>query len=245
VTPARAVLITGASGAIGAATARLLHHHGWTPVIAYDRGEERAATLSHQLPGSRTLRLPLTERATIGRGIEILAGWSLDVQALCLCASPPPSPASFLKTTALDLRTHFEATVVGNHCLIAELWRRIFRARGGGRVTAVLTAAMLPPVAPHLAAYVAAKSALLGLLEVAAAELGPAGLEVNAVAPSYTETPMLEAFPSLLLDLARKQAPGGRFLTAEAVAQEIFAALTAAVVPGSVTVRSVPGDQPP
>ncbi|BDY31098.1 SDR family NAD(P)-dependent oxidoreductase [Mycolicibacterium mageritense] len=45
---------------------------------------------------------------------------------------------------------------------------------------------------PDHAAYGSAKWALRGLTQVAAAELGPAGIRVNAVFPGPVETPMLD-----------------------------------------------------
>lgn len=91
---------------------------------------------------------------------------------------------------------------------------------------AVLTAALGPPAARHMAAYVAQKAALKGLLDAAAAELGPAGLRVSTVSPGYVETPMLDAFDPRLLERVRAEA-GGAFLSAEQVGHALFGALQA------------------
>jgi NAD(P)-dependent dehydrogenase (short-subunit alcohol dehydrogenase family) len=44
---------------------------------------------------------------------------------------------------------------------------------------------------PQVAAYSAAKSALVGLVRSLAAEVSPGGVRVNAIAPGWIETPML------------------------------------------------------
>jgi gluconate 5-dehydrogenase len=46
---------------------------------------------------------------------------------------------------------------------------------------------------PNIVAYSAAKSAYLGLVRSLASELGPSNIRVNAIAPGWIETPMLNA----------------------------------------------------
>jgi len=48
--------------------------------------------------------------------------------------------------------------------------------------------------APNRTVYCAAKHAVEGLTRAAAVELAPAGIRVNAVAPTFVETPMTRPF---------------------------------------------------
>ncbi|CAD6447496.1 98b5c0d1-435d-4f2c-b312-9ccb5e36a095 [Sclerotinia trifoliorum] len=52
------------------------------------------------------------------------------------------------------------------------------------------------------AAYAASKAGVLGLTRALAAEMGSAGIRVNAIVPGYIETDMTRA----MTDLARKEA---------------------------------------
>ncbi|WP_099022864.1 SDR family NAD(P)-dependent oxidoreductase [Mycolicibacterium palauense] len=64
-------------------------------------------------------------------------------------------------------------------------------AEGAAVVNTCSTGAIRP--FPHHAAYGSSKWALRGLTQIAAAELAPAGIRVNAVFPGPVETPMLDA----------------------------------------------------
>ena len=87
---------------------------------------------------------------------------------------------------------------------------------------------------PNVSAYTAAKHGVIGLVRAAAAELGKYGITVNAVCPSYVDTPMtkrsLEAaaartgkdFNEVKAALEAKQ-PIGRFLTPKEVANAAIA----------------------
>ena len=65
--------------------------------------------------------------------------------------------------------------------------------------------------AAHAPAYVAAKPGVIGLTQTAALKYGAAGLRINAVAPGYIHTPMVEALeqkPEVLATLVSAHALG-------------------------------------
>lgn len=100
-----------------------------------------------------------------------------------------------LKRPALDtgdadfgavLQTH----LFGAFALTREAGRRML-ARGSGCV--LFTASMASFLGiPQVAAYTAAKSAYVGLVRALAVEWGPHGVRVNAIAPGWIASDMLE-----------------------------------------------------
>jgi NAD(P)-dependent dehydrogenase (short-subunit alcohol dehydrogenase family) len=242
-----AMVVTGGSSGIGAELCETAARQGWRVWIGYRNGRERAARLATDLRkeggAASAIHLPLDDLRALGAGIATICSAAPAPRALVLCGGPPPDLISLLKLQPPQLRGQLESAVVGNHHLLSELWRRSFRARGGGDVLAVLTEAQGPPAAPHMASYVTAKYALEGLLHAAAAEWGASGLRIGVVRPGYVETPMLDAFPGLLLERARARAPEKRFLRAREVVAALMAGLGAAGVPGRITELTI-GQQP-
>ena len=72
-----------------------------------------------------------------------------------------------------------------------------------------------------MALYGASRAALELLTKAWAAEYGPSGVRVNAVAPGPTRTRMMEAVPRRDGDSARSSAPAGRVAEPEELAAAI------------------------
>jgi 3-oxoacyl-[acyl-carrier protein] reductase len=70
--------------------------------------------------------------------------------------------------------------------------------------------------------YAASKAALEGLTRSAAVELGPAGVNVNAVAPGFIKTERMMMLPKDVVDRARRQSVLGRIAEPEDVARVVM-----------------------
>ena len=69
--------------------------------------------------------------------------------------------------------------------------------------------------------YSASKAALEGLTRAAAVELGPAGVNVNAVAPGFIKTERMMMLPKDVVERARRQSVLGRLAEPEDVAKVV------------------------
>jgi 3-oxoacyl-[acyl-carrier protein] reductase len=72
-----------------------------------------------------------------------------------------------------------------------------------------------------VANYAASKAALLGLTRAAAVELGPANVNVNAVAPGFIRTERMGMLPSEVIERAQKSSVLGRVAEPDDVAHVI------------------------
>ncbi|HEY0406370.1 MAG TPA: SDR family NAD(P)-dependent oxidoreductase [Pyrinomonadaceae bacterium] len=69
--------------------------------------------------------------------------------------------------------------------------------------------------------YTASKAGVIGLTRAAAAELGRSNVNVNAVAPGFINTPLLDRLPAHVREEAQREAVLGRIGEAQEVAQVV------------------------
>jgi 3-oxoacyl-[acyl-carrier protein] reductase len=96
----------------------------------------------------------------------------------------------------------------------------IFRAQHYGKIVSV-SAHQAERPGFGVANYAASKAALLGLTRAAAVELGPATVNVNAVAPGFIRTERMAMLPSEVIERARKSSVLGRVAEPDDVAHVI------------------------
>jgi 3-oxoacyl-[acyl-carrier protein] reductase len=181
------VLVTGASGGIGGATARAFAAEGCHVVGHWHRGEERAAELAEEI-GCTLVQADLTSEQEVDR-LYAEAG-PLDVCAAVAGVWPNPDEPVWelpLERWRATLDQNLTATF-----LTARGFLRGVAERGHGNLILVGSTAGLFGEAGH-ADYAAAKSALQGGLLLSLkneiVRVAPRA-RVNAVAPGWTESPM-------------------------------------------------------
>jgi 3alpha(or 20beta)-hydroxysteroid dehydrogenase len=203
----KVVVVTGAARGQGAAEARLLAAEGAT-VVAVDLGHAP----EEELPDVRYRRLDVTDAA----------GWSVlsaELAEACghvdgLVANAGITwPARLAEVTAADLTRVYEVNVAGA-LLGSQHLTPLMRA--GSSIVTVGSVAALTAHSP--VAYTTSNWALRGLTRVAALELGPLGIRVNAVHPGYIETVMTASASETFRNANLAETPLGRVGTVDDVA---------------------------
>ena len=180
----RPVLVTGASGGIGAATVRLLVKEG-ALVVASGRDEEKLATLADET-GCDVLPFDLTSEDAVKAalsdkefyGVVNCGGWGGEI------ATPMETDtAVFDKVIDINARGTLLVTKYASQGMI--------KAGNGGAFVNVSSQASLVGLAGHIS-YASSKGAVDAMTRVSALELGKHNIRVNAVNPTVVMTPMSE-----------------------------------------------------
>ena len=178
----RAILVTGASGGIGAATVRMLVREG-AEVYASGRNHEVLEKLASET-GCRSLPFDLTSEdevkaALVGLtlyGVVNCGGWGGEI------ATPMETDVGvFDKVIDINARGTLLVTKYASQGMV--------KAGKGGSIVNVSSQASLVGLAGHIS-YASSKGAVDAMTRVSALELGPYGIRVNAVNPTVVMTPM-------------------------------------------------------
>ncbi|SED65307.1 SDR family NAD(P)-dependent oxidoreductase [Streptomyces melanosporofaciens] len=178
----RKAVVVGAGSGIGRESALALAAHGATVVCA-DRDLKAAE-----------------ETASMGQEMSAYALDVLDGEAVVRAAEELGAVDVLVFTAATNVRKHlldytadeFDRVVGLNLRASFDLVRAFGRGmaeRGRGSIIG-FSSIRAVAVEPGQGVYAATKAGLVQLLRTAAAELGPKGVRVNAVAPGVVDTPL-------------------------------------------------------
>jgi NAD(P)-dependent dehydrogenase (short-subunit alcohol dehydrogenase family) len=227
----RSVLVTGASGGIGAAVARRFAEAGDRVAVHYGANREGAEETLRSLDGTghALIRGDLGEpdgaAAVVASALDQLG--TVDVLVANAAVAPSPDNRHVIgESTYAEWTTAFRQMVDVNLIGAANLaWavasHLIERGAPGAIVNVGSRGAFRGE--PEFPAYAASKAGLHALGQSLAVALAPHSISVTSVAPGFVATPrQLEKLDGSQGDALRTQSPFGRVGTPEEIASAVF-----------------------
>ena len=241
-------LITGGSGGIGAATARLAARQGWAVAVNYTRDADAAQAVVASITQAGGTAIAV--QADVADEAQVLAMFrTVDAQlgrlsALVNNAGVVDVPARVEAMSVARLKRMFDINVIGSFVCAREAVLRMGTRHGGagGSIVNVSSAAARLGAAGQYVDYAAAKGAIDTMTLGLAREVAADGIRVNAVRPGLIETDIHASggLPDRVRDLAH-QVPMQRGGKAEEVAEAIVWLMSPAASYTTATLMEVSG----
>ncbi|MBX7466161.1 SDR family NAD(P)-dependent oxidoreductase [Streptomyces sp. NPDC057910] len=215
----KTALVTGAASGIGLEVARRLAGGGAAVVVAdhNERGAKEAAEAITAAGGRATaVAMDVTDPESVRRavefGVDAFGGLHLAVNNAGIAGTSAPTGDYPVQDWQRVIDTNLNGVFYSLRYELPQLL-----ASGGGAVVNMSSILGSNGFAGS-GAYSAAKHAVVGLTKSAAVEYAAQGIRINAVAPGFIDTPLLQGADEAREHLVSLH-PQGRLGTAEEVAE--------------------------
>lgn len=207
----KTVLITGASGGIGAALAKSFAVDGYNLVLQYNKNAKRAETLSVECAALgalvKTVQADITrpkdvenlqkETAAFFGGADIVIN-NAGVARIALLTDLTPE----------EIKEIIDINLTGA-LLVCRAFTPYMVNNGFGRIINISSMWGVSGGSCEVA-YSASKAGIIGLTKALAKELAPSGITVNAVAPGLIDTEMNAKLSKETINSLIEETPVGR-----------------------------------
>ena len=212
-------LVTGASRGIGRAVALRLASEGASVALNYNSGQQEAETVAAEITAAGGSAVTLQgnvadatqAEALVDAAAEALGGLDILVNNAGITRDN-----LLMRLSEDDWDAVIDTNLKGAFLCTKAAIRPMLRQRSGRIVNMSSVVAITGN--PGQANYTAAKAGLIGFTRTVAREVASRGITVNAIAPGFIATQMVDSIPEELQAQIRERIPLGAFGTPEDVA---------------------------
>ena len=215
----KTALITGASGGIGGAIAKVLHGAGATVALSGTRVDPLNALAAELGERAHVLPCNLSDAEAVDalpkQAIEAMGGLDILVNNAGITRD-----SLFMRMKDEDWDAVINVNLTSTMRLCRGVMRPMMKARHGRIIN--VSSIVATTGNPGQANYTAAKAGMIAMGKSIAQEVASRGITVNAVAPGFIATPMTDALTEDQKAVINKQIPAGRMGTSEEIAAAVL-----------------------
>lgn len=220
----KTVLITGASRGIGAATAEIFAKNGYNVVINYHTRKEQAEILKEKLETKYNVKVT-TIQADISKEEEVQKLYQMLTEKYktidCLVNNAALTLDDNIEDKTSEMFNQVLHTNLTGPFLTCKYFGQKMKEEKHGKIINVSSTNALDTYTPYSIDYDASKAGLISLTHDFAVHLAPY-VNVNAVAPGWTNTEAVQEMNPILLEEAKKKVLLRRFAEPEEIANVIY-----------------------
>jgi 3-oxoacyl-[acyl-carrier protein] reductase len=220
----KTAIIIGATGGIGAATARKFAENSYDLILHYNSNSVKARNLKDELKklgvNVVTVQGDIRERETIEKLYESTKRISLSVNAIVHAATIGLIAVDWEDLEWEMIQNQIDINIKSSF-LLAKRFLPMMEQSGKSGFVFVSTQAVEAPV-PNWLHYTTAKSALVGMAKSMAIDFAKMGVRVNLVSPGMTETDLISDVPQKARLLIEAKSPRHRLAQPVDIANAIY-----------------------
>jgi 3-oxoacyl-[acyl-carrier protein] reductase len=220
----KVAVIIGATGGIGAATARKFAENSYNLILHYNANIEKAKALRDELQklGGKVLIVQgdIREHQTVERLYDASQRISPYVNAVVNAATISLIAMAWEDLEWEMIQSQIDVDIKSSF-LLAKRFLPLMKADNSSGFVFVSTQSVEMPV-PNWLHYVTAKSALVGMAKSMAIDFSKKGVRVNLVSPGMTETDLISEVPQKARLLIEAKCPRHRLARPLDVANAIY-----------------------
>ncbi|MFZ1830943.1 MAG: SDR family oxidoreductase [Candidatus Competibacteraceae bacterium] len=217
-------IVTGGAGGIGQVICQKLASEGFSVVVNYLSGQERAESLLRKINHDALRAIAVQADVSTPEGVNKLYQEALrrfgGVSVLVNAASPRIVARLIDELQWEDVERHLNVQLK-SALLMIKACCPTMAAGGYGRIISLTSQAWDGAPVPGWTAYALAKGGLATLAHYLAAELGPSGITVNCVSPGMIDTSFISGISEKQQLLVARQTPMRRLGHPEDVAAAV------------------------